>query len=104
MTKRTGTIARHGDILLRKTSRLVGKKVETKTLALGEVTGHHHTFEGDVVCYADDLNEVKTVEVLSVSPITHQEHGKIKFDEGKYQVYRKTEYDPFTQVIRQVRD
>lgn len=103
--KKTNKIARHGDILLKKTSKIVGEKSKTKTLALGEITGHHHSFgaNDNVVCYAED-GEVKSVEVLGESEIDHQEHGKIRFETGVYLVYRKTEYDPFREVLRRVRD
>lgn len=101
--KKANKIARHGDILFVRTKTKIGEKTDTKTVALGEVTGHHHTFDGDVVCYADD-EVVKSVEIISDAPITHQEHEAITLEKGVYKVYRKQEYDPFGQVLRQVRD
>lgn len=101
--KKTKTIARHGDILFKRTNKTVGKKQRSKTVAYGEVTGHHHTFDGGAVCFAED-GEVKSVEILSATPIKHQEHDAIMFEKGKYDVYKKTEYDPFEKVIRQVKD
>lgn len=99
-------LARHGDILFKVVDKKVGKKVTTKTVAYGEVTGHHHSFSGsdNVVCYADDNGEVTSIEVIEPSTITHQEHKPVTLEKGVYEVYRKFEYDPFNEIIRKVRD
>jgi len=102
---KTNKIARHGDILFVKSNKIVGEKKDTKTVALGEVTGHHHSFgqQDNVVCYADDT-EVKSVDVIEEATITHQEHKPITLEKGSYRVFRKFEYDPFGEVLRKVRD
>ena len=96
---------RHGDILFKRVDKVLGEKSKTKTVALGEVTGHHHSFSStdNVVCYVDDT-EVKAIEVVEPSIISHQEHKPITLEQGSYRVFRKFEYDPFGEVLRKVKD
>lgn len=102
--KKTNTMARHGDILLKKTNKVEGEKKDTRTLALGEVTGHHHTTYGGVMTSYADEDEVKTISVKEEVSLEHQEHKPIKVAPGLYKVFRKIEFDPFGEVIRRVKD
>jgi len=105
-------IYRHGDLLIQEISTLPkgAKRSASKTLAEGEVTGHHHTFtKGDVVLYTPstlrDGEPVKYFEVKSSeASLTHQEHKEIKLPEGTYQLNIEREYNPMDKVIRQVMD
>jgi hypothetical protein len=79
---------RQGDVLLRRIDKIPANKKQTKpTLALGETTGHHHTFEGGATCYADD--EVSLAEFVRVDEalanLTHQEHATIPIPKGNYE-------------------
>lgn len=50
-------------------------RIKNRPLALGEVTGHHHSFvaeEDAVEMYEKD--GMTYVRILSDSPLTHQEH------------------------------
>lgn len=91
-----GAHARQGDTLLRRVASIPGKLIKTKspTLALGENTGHHHTFsEGGAVGFADDETaladfvEVKAPE----APLTHQEHSTITYPQGTYESLKQVE-------------
>lgn len=105
-------IFRHGDLLIQKVDSVpkTAKKTDGLTLALGEATGHHHTFgNGDVQVYdnpsAKDDEPVKWFEVKSKSAsLEHQEHRKINIDQGIYSLSIEREYNPFDNVIRQVTD
>ena len=45
-------LIQQGDVLVEKITAIKGKKLNHKTLATGEATGHHHTItEGDVELY-----------------------------------------------------
>ena len=97
-------IARHGDILLKETNKVRGKKTQNRTLALGEVTGHHHTLYGGTITSYEEDNEVKFLDVKEETSLEHQEHKPIKVLPGVYKIYRKFEFDPFADVLRKVRD
>lgn len=53
------------------------KQINTRPLALGEVTGHHHSIVADDPCavemYEDDAGNV-FVHQVSDAPLQHQEH------------------------------
>lgn len=103
-----GGSARQGDTLLRRINKITGKrtKVKTVTLALGEVSGHHHSFtEGGAVAFADD-EKAPLAEAVRVTapeaPLTHQEHETIVFPKGDYESLKQMEYTP--QALRNVAD
>lgn len=105
-------IYRHGDLLIKTVTAIPAgaKSGASKTLAEGEVTGHHHTFtKGSVVVYdapaKNAENAVKYFEVKSKSAsLTHQEHKKLDLPQGTYSLAIEREYNPTDKVIRQVLD
>jgi hypothetical protein len=96
-----GAHARQGDTLLRRLSSPVSrevKQIKSPTLALGERTGHHHTFtEGGAIAFADD-ELAATADYVRVTapeaPLTHQEHETIVFPKGDYESLKQMEYTP----------
>ncbi len=129
--KKIYRILRHGDVILYKLSaqqlaekmqqgvlsRLFGNKNELPqpppmkgnprkhVLAYGETTGHSHVLEGDFDVLAEDAgkNEL-SFRVNSSAVLTHEEHDRIVLDEGIYLKVTQVEYDPFNDLIRQIRD
>jgi len=103
-------IYRHGDVLLTKIESIPkeAKKIAGATLALGEVTGHHHSFtSGTVQLYEPKTatDGVKYVDVATKSAsLTHQEHKEIRVPQGQYKMSIEREYNPMDKVIRQVMD
>jgi len=121
-------VARHGDVMFYKVNKnslktnLTGSKKVKKelTVALGEMTGHHHTIyptKGSSlnVLSQEDTKEVKpeddfiyfTVEGAPVI-VSHQEHDAevltpTKEDEVYYRVIQD-EYQPFENTIQRVAD
>lgn len=98
---------RQGDVLLIPTSKIPeGAKLEKnrKTVAYGEVTGHHHDLvapvQTDVEVYA--LEDQLFAKVGSDVQITHQEHAALAVDEGLYEIRIQQEYTP--QEVRRVLD
>lgn len=92
---------RQGDVLIMPINNIPNKnklkKTKRCTLALGEVTGHHHTIHNGAVGYADDeLSLAKFVEVIDSTggALTHQEHDTIVLPEGTYKVIGQVEYTP----------
>jgi hypothetical protein len=103
-----------GDVAVLKIDRLPkdAKKVKGATLALGEHSGHHHTFYDSELAVADksfnpyelgskNVNVYETenhdmfIEILKPVFLKHQEHKTIPFDEGMYKVgiIRQFDYD-----------
>lgn len=90
-----GSHARQGDTLLRRVQSIPGSLKQTKpTLALGEHTGHHHTFsQGGAVAFAEDdkaLADFVRVEAPE-APLTHQEHETIKYPKGDWESLKQVE-------------
>ncbi len=95
---KVGAHARQGDTLLRRLSTVIpatAKRIKSPTLALGEKTGHHHTFsEGGAVAFADD-EQAPIADAVRVTapeaPLTHQEHETITFPKGDYESLKQVE-------------
>lgn len=89
---------RQGDVLIVPVSEIPTGLVKTKkvTLALGEVTGHHHTiFDGAVGYASTDTALAEYFEVKGTkAELTHQEHSTIEIPSGTYRNVRQTEYSP----------
>ena|SRR3990167_4119353 len=93
-----------GDILIKKVNGIKGKKLSHLTLAVGEVTGHHHTItDGEAELYEQD----GTLFLKVISPeatLTHQEHNPIVFPKGDYEIGIVQEFDHLTEETRKVTD
>lgn len=94
-----GACARQGDTLLRRVAKLPSTLKPTHnplpTLALGEASGHHHSFrDGGAVAFADDekapLADAIRVEA-DEAVLTHEEHSPITFPRGDYESLKQVE-------------
>ncbi|MFA6636910.1 MAG: hypothetical protein WCV56_07425 [Candidatus Omnitrophota bacterium] len=93
-----------GDVLIKRTCGVRGKKLNHLTLAEGEATGHHHTVtKGDA-----ELYEEKGILYLKVisdeAELTHQEHQMVTLPKGVYEVDIVREYDHFIEETRKHKD
>ena len=99
-------IYRQGDVLIMPVKNIPNGLVQTKrvTLALGEVTGHHHSIAEGAVGFADDETALADYfEVTDESAsLTHQEHDTVTLPKGKYRKVIQVEYTP--EEIRNVAD
>lgn len=100
---------RQGDVLFFEVDSIPEglKKTKKTTLAYGEKTGHHHSFDmgSGVVGYADDEEGLSQYfEVEKTAALKHQEHDPIVVGEKskKFAAVIQVEYTP--QEIRQVMD
>ena len=95
-----------GDVLLtpEKTLPKGAKRLDTKTLALGEATGHHHTMQGPATLFQDEQSVVWLVVDDPGAELVHQEHGVIVVEPGVYRYDGQVEADPFTGLARRVTD
>jgi hypothetical protein len=100
------SVYRQGDVLILPINEIPNNLNRTKrvTLALGEVTGHHHSISDGAVGYADDSDALADYfEVNDESAdLTHQEHDTITLPKGKYRKVIQVEYTP--EAIRNVAD
>lgn len=91
-------VYRQGDVLIVSVDQIPSGLKQTKrvTLALGEVTGHHHTISHGAVGFADD--EDGLAEYFNVTDdsanLTHQEHDTITIPRGTYRKVIQVEYTP----------
>ena len=96
---------RHGDVIVAPTDAwpAEARKLNHRTLAEGEVTGHSHRVAESGVA---ELYRAATGLYLRVTgeraTLVHQEHGPIELPRGDYRVWRQREYSPAE--IRVVRD
>lgn len=101
-----GTVARQGDVLIRRIDGLPKKKAAVRTngvLAYGEVTGHSH--QVDNLTHAEVL-EIEDRLYLRVGEdgvrIVHDEHSPLSLPGGNYEVTIQREYAPAE--IRRIRN
>lgn len=100
---------RQGDVLVAydvETTNKPGTEVAKQvTLALGEVTGHHHSVLDPRECvgYANSKNGLaRNLEIKEKAVLTHQEHAPIALPPGNPTVHRQVEFTPAE--LRNVRD
>lgn len=93
---------RQGDVFLFPIEKLPEgvKPEDTKTVAYGEVTGHHHDLVGTAQVYS--LENQLFAEVGEDVVITHQEHSQLAVEKGLYEIRIQQEYTP--EEIRNVLD
>jgi hypothetical protein len=93
-----------GDVLLKTTQGIKGKKLNHLTLAEGEVSGHHHTItKGEAELYEHEGTLFLRV-TGEEADLTHQEHNTITLPKGDYEVGIAQEYDHFAEEARNVAD
>lgn len=100
---------RHGENVLLPVKTMQGETKEYKTYIVGHSeTGHHHVLESlkefDVAVFDDDLY----LRLFEPAKLVHKKqidkHNTLTVKPGIYRVFRKSEYDPWTQVMREVWD
>ena len=101
---------RQGDILIYPIKSMPkGKSLShdgSFTIALGEVTGHHHTLyaERQTAMEVRQVGKTFFVNMKVDTPLRHQEHKEIVIPKGMWAFGFETERDPFLDSIRQVQD
>ena len=99
--------ARHGDLILKKITKLPEKieKLNHTVLAHGE-SGHRHLAVAEPECEVELFTDSEGKMYLGTSgaTITHEEHKTIKVEPGIYFVEHEREFDPFSEVIKRVVD
>lgn len=96
-----------GDVLKKRVTSLPAncKKIG-RTVALGEATGHHHSFDDDSVAVMEAPDGVRYAVNSSDTPqqLIHQEHKPVTVDPGIWQIGQVREKDWFRDMVAPVRD
>jgi len=93
-----------GDVLIIKVTEIRGKKLNHKTLATGETTGHSHTItEGNAELYEHEGTMFLRVKSEQAT-LTHQEHNTVTIPKGDYKINIVREYSHFDEEARRVQD
>jgi hypothetical protein len=96
-TQKTGTLYRHGDVLISQVAALPAdsRKRDGVTLAYGEVTGHSHRIQQTNAAQLwGQGNEMFLEVTASSATLIHEEHQAIELPQGIYRVWRQREYRP----------
>lgn len=97
---------RQGDVALYQISKLPKKLKRKKilTIAVGEATGHHHSFAlGSKVDIYTDGNK-QYLQVWEDSLLQHQEHHEQIILPGTYKQVQEREYSYIDETLRSVID
>ncbi|MEK6882507.1 MAG: hypothetical protein AABY22_22995 [Nanoarchaeota archaeon] len=94
---------RQGDILIRKIDKIPesAKKSENKTVALGEATGHHHTFNGQVQIFREPkISMCKTGQYAEIenAVLEHQEHRHLEIKKQVVEIRNQRELSLLSEV------
>lgn len=105
---------RHGDVdfFAKATLPKEAEKKKGTTVALGEVTNHHHTLyklsEDTKIELFEHVNNLITEQYVKITggkaALKHQEHEVIVLEPDTYKVQIETELDPFAEQLRKVID
>ena len=90
-------IYRQGDVLILRVSAIpkdakpANRDVGNIVLAYGEVTGHSHAI-ADTKAKGFIFGDALYLDLERKCDISHQEHGTVTLEPGKYQVVHQHEY------------
>ncbi len=80
------------------------QKAKRIVLGEGEIIGHKHILESKTDIGFEQLGNTLEFELKSLGILTHDEHAKMLFPEGKYRSYHQVEFNPFDQTVSRVFD
>lgn len=102
----------HGENVLLPIEKMPEGKIKKRTnyIVGHSETGHHHVLEAvkgqefDILVQDGEIYFTNSYEAKVTHKKAHDIHETVTVAPGIYKVNRKTEYDPFGKVIRQVWD
>lgn len=100
---------RHGEIILQPVDKLPKQEFKAhKSFIVGHSeTGHHHVLESKEEFKVLDMDGL-WLEITKPTKLVHKkvtyQHKTLPVAPGKYKVIKKTEYDPWDGLIREVHD
>lgn len=100
---------RHGEVLLVPVNKiLAGRPMRATSFIVGHSeSGHHHVLESEAPFSVQDKKELY-LRLFEPAKLVHLKetntHKTLTVPAGVYKVLKKTEYDPFAKVRREVWD
>lgn len=99
---------RHGENLLLPVTKAVNGEKHTTYIIGHSETGHHHVLESKEPFVVSESDKEFLIELFSPAKLVHKKqmdkHNTLVINPGKYRVIKKTEYDPWQRIIREVHD
>lgn len=99
---------RHGENLLLPINKDFSGKEHTSFIIGHSETGHHHVLESKTPFKVSQSDKEFLIELFGPAKLVHKKqldkHNTLTINPGKYRVIKKTEYDPWQGVIREVHD
>lgn len=99
-------VYRQGDVLIKPSKKIDGKKKKDLVLAEGKMTGHsHRIISGEAALYMQATLGLLYLKVLSENAeLYHEEHESIMLPMGEYEIIIQREFDWFNEETRKVVD
>lgn len=102
----------HGEILLQPVSNMpAGSTQQHTSFIVGHSeTGHHHVVESDTqfAVWTDEAKQELYLQLFEPAKLVHKKihdkHRTITLQPTIYKVLHKKEYDPWSGLIREVKD
>ena len=106
------TKLRQGDVMLIPTKKVSGATERSKTVALGEHSGHHHIVVGDARVvekngrmYVETGNDKAFLAHLVEGSMTKADHEPVELAPNtSYEVRIQNQYNPLSKLMEQVID
>ncbi len=101
---------RHGEILLLPINEIPDGETDKHTSFIvgHSETGHHHVLEGTQFEVTEDEKNELYFRLFELTKLVHKKaterHRTLTIPAGTYKRYHDTEYDPFNEIIRNVKD
>lgn len=99
---------RHGECMLVPIGDKVSGKEHTSYIVAHSETGHHHVLESKIPFTVSETDKQFVVELFEPAKLVHKKqvdaHKTLPVAPGKYRVIKKSEYDPWQGIIREVHD
>ena len=102
---------RHGEVFLLPVDKAPkGKSEKHTSFIVGHSeTGHHHVLESKTEFEVSEIDKAFLyITLFDTGTLVHQKtvnrHNNLTVPAGTYKVIRKSEYDPFEKIMREVWD
>lgn len=107
-TYETNNYLIHGDVILNleplpKDFKTMALK-NTRTLQVGNSTGHSHDMIGGKLELRDSIDGVSWLNVTEPTVLMHEEHNPIRLEVGSYRKSVQLEKDHINDIVREVQD
>lgn len=101
-------VIRHGEAMLVPVNTKFKGKEHSEYILSHSETGHHHVLESKAPFKVSESDKQFLIELFTPAKLVHKKtvdaHKTLDVPAGKYKIVKKTEYDPWQGIIREVHD